>query len=286
MEITSPNPTNLELEKLVLKIDDLAVLPHVVFKVLELTASTDSQTSEMERAIIVDPGFSSKLLVLANSAYYGLPKKVTSIREALVFLGYRQVRNLAMTIGMFDMFVGKTDKESLRRRSWWRHSVDSAVSAKWIAYQSRKVNPDDAYTCGLLHYIGRTLLDRVGGRDYEYVERLSHTGMCEFEAESKVYGCNHVELAIAAAGKWGLPEAIGGGLDYIGMHPSSRENPLAGCTAVGSRVAWISRERGQSDSMHSLPSWALAAIGIDEEKTNTLIDGGSGAIASAQLQFA
>src|SRR5688572_2309354 len=93
---------NHALDQIMSKVDGMAVLPHVVFKVLEITGDCDSPAVEMEKAINIDPGFSTKILTLANSAYFGLPKRVTSIKEALMFLGFKSIRNLAMTVGAFD----------------------------------------------------------------------------------------------------------------------------------------------------------------------------------------
>ena len=135
-----PVANDERLNDILRKVNDLAVLPHVVFKVLEISGSSEAPASHMERAIVVDPGFSAKVLSLANSAGMGLPRKVNSIREAIAFLGFRQMRSLAMTVGVFDLFVGKTDKESLRRRAWWRHSIDTAVCCRWLATQSRKAS--------------------------------------------------------------------------------------------------------------------------------------------------
>ena len=124
---------NRSIDKLIQRIDEIAVLPHVVYKVLEQSASTDTAASELERTIVVDPGFSTRLLTLANSAFYGLPKKVTSIRDAVTFLGYKQIRQLAMTVGFFDMFVGKNDRESLRRRAGLRLSIDTVICCRLLA---------------------------------------------------------------------------------------------------------------------------------------------------------
>src|SRR5688572_14825599 len=160
------------LEKLLARINEMPVLPHVVFKVMEISGSSEFPAAELERAIVVDPGFSSRLITLANSAYYGLPRKVTSVREAIGFLGFKAIRQLAMTVGVFDLFIGKNDKDSLRRRRWWRQSVDTAVCCKYVAERTKLVSADDAYTCGLLHFIGKTLLDRFGEDSYEKVELL------------------------------------------------------------------------------------------------------------------
>ena len=276
------------LTDLLEKVDGLAVLPHVVFKVLEISASEDAPPMELERAIIVDPGFSSKVLTLANSAFFGLPRRVTSIREAIMFLGFRSVRNLALTVGAYDMFAGKNDKESLRRRAWWKHSVDTAVCCKWLAFFSRKVQPDDSYTCGLLHLIGKTLLDRFGNGDFDRVAIMMQNGTSELEAEGRVFGCDHIQVAIAASERWGFPETLVSGLSYLGVPAEDEEGRMQrACTALGNAIANISQYRRDNPGERQpdeLPAWALEALGI-AEKAEMLVEQGVGAIAAAQMHL-
>lgn len=275
---------NSALSALIAKVDDLAVLPHVVFKVLEITGDSDSPSNDMEKAITIDPGFSSKVLTLANSAYFGLPKRVMSIKEALMFLGFKSVRNLAMTIGAFDMFVGKNDEESLRRRAWWRHSVDSAVCAKWLAKVSGKISADEAYTCALLHYLGRTLLDRFGDGSYTEVSHAVEAGMAIRDAERSILGCDHVEVAVAAAKKWAFPEALSEGLRYLDA-PSPGEAFAAerACTALSSAIARYAR-KGHADLVE-LPLWTLSFLALPGDQAETIIDDGIAEITAAQLSF-
>lgn len=265
------------------KVNELAVLPQVVYKVVELSASTDTAATEIERAIVVDPGFSTKLLTAANSAYYGLPKKVTSVKEAIMFLGFKTVRQIAMTVGLYDMFVGKNDKESLRRRTWWRHSVDTAVCARWLAKETKSLAPDNAYTCGLLHYIGKTLLDRFGGEDYEFTKPMMEAGLTDIEAERELYGVDHVAIAIAAAAKWGFPEELLAGIAYTEPTAEDSEFPLHGaCIAVASAIA----NRAvvglhDADPTHWMPEWATNRLGITTERYQSVIESGSRAISEA-----
>jgi HD-like signal output (HDOD) protein len=279
---------NDPLAELIEKVDGLAVLPHVIFKVLEVSSSEDAPPLELERAIIVDPGFSSKVLTLANSAFFGLPRRVTSIREAILFLGFRAVRNLAMTVGTYDMFVGKSDKDSLRRRAWWKQSVDTAVCSKWLAFFTRKAQPDDSYTCGLLHLIGKTLLDRFGHGDYGRVEMMVTAGVPELDSESRVYGCNHIDVALAAAERWGFPETLVSGLAYL--TPPDDDDPSApqrACTALGDAIAKIAaaQSRGEEPVTENLPPWALNVLGVGPERVEMLVEQGIGAIAAAQMHL-
>ncbi len=274
-----------QIDSILSKVRELAVLPHVVYKVLEISGATDTSTVEIESAIAVDPGFSSKVLTVANSAFYALPKKVTSIREAVLFLGFKSIRQLAMTVGIYDMFVGKTDKESIRRRTWWRRSVDTAVCSRWIAKECGRIPLEDAYTVGLLHLIGKTLLDRFGGKDYESVETLMRAGLPDTEAERKVFGCDHVEVAAAAAVKWGFPDVLVEGIKYT--EPPSEPGPAASlraCVAIASRIAHWAIDRAtdpEESDERQIPKWSLDSIGIDPNRTEAIIRGANEAIAHA-----
>ncbi len=259
METKVANP--LSLKELTVKIQDLSVLPHVVFKVLELTASGEASAAEIEKTIVVDPGFSGKVLVLANSASFGLPRKVSSIREAAGFLGFRNLRNVALTVGAYDLFVGKTDKESLRRREWWRHSIDTAVGARWLAAKTLRVPADEAYTCGLLHQIGKTLIDRYAGADYERVMEMTRMGIPDYVAERDLYGYDHSEVAAAACEKWGLPEVLQSALRYTQpAHPADTAGNHRACLALAS---WLSHHA--KGDFGAPPMWAAEIMGFDIE---------------------
>lgn len=277
-------PDHNRLQGVLDRIGDLAVLPHVVFKVLEISAeSADSAGIEMERAIIIDPGFSSRILIRANSAAYGLPRKLVSIKEAIAFLGYRAIRNVAMTVGVFDVFIGKNDKTSLRRRRWWRQSLDAAICARWLARETRAGYPEEAYTCSLLHLLGKTLLDKLGEGEYEHVDQLVKGGIGDIEAERRVFGVDHVQLAAAAATLWGLPLTLVTGLDYTSAitldDPSAQ---LRALTATSNFIALAALDGWDDDPNDiRIPTWALEVLSLKEEKFCELTRSGIAVIAAA-----
>ena len=276
---------NHALNQLLAKADDIAVLPHVVFRVLDVTGDADLQSTGLEHAIITDPGFSAKVLTLANSAYYDLPKKVASVKEALLFLGFKSVRNLAMTIGAYDMFVGKNDEDSLRRRSWWRHSVDTASCARWIARRVDGVSADEAYTCGLLHIYGKTMLDRLGEGSYTECSHLIDHGTDVREAEQKVFGCDHVEVVVGAARKWGCPESLVQGLRYLDPPGAKEEFRLErATTAMASSIAHLARIGHKRDAQ-AIPDWSLEVLGIPADHAESAVEEGIAEITAAQLNL-
>ncbi len=267
------------LSTLIGRVSELAVLPHVVFRVLEISNQEDAPNSAMEAAITIDPGFTTKVLTMANSAAYGLPRRVTSVKEAIMFLGVRTVRSIAMTVGVFDLFAGKNDTESLRRRSWWRHSVDSAICAKWLASKHRLPNPEEAYTCGLLHNIGKTLLDKFGAKDYTQVTVIIDLGVDVLLAEDQIYGCHHTDVSVETARKWGLPDSLLYGLDYRTPPESGDEfGWLRACTALASQISIAARD-GANPDQFVLPAWALSILGKTDVDANDLVLGATNAIA-------
>lgn len=263
---------NAVVQAILSRVSEIAALPQVVYKIIELTGTTMTAVQEIDNAISIDPGFSSKVLMLANSAYYALPRKLTSIREAATFLGFKTIRQLAMTVGVFDMFVGKTDAGSLRRRTWWRHSVDTAVCAQAIARLVRTVSPDEAYSCGLLHDIGRPLLDRYGNGNYGDVELLCANGVHELAAEEQVYGCNHVEVGAAAAESWRFPPTL---CECVAYHhsPPDGEIPLhAAITCLANEIAHAivaGRTRQSEEALGGgFSAWATDTLSFDATKTD------------------
>lgn len=275
-------PNDQALAKVMARVGDLAALPHVIFKVLEISAeAADTAGIEMERAIVIDPGFSSRILIHANSAAYGLPRKLVSIKEAIAFLGYRAIRNAAMTVGVFDLFIGKNDKASLRRRMWWRHSLDCAICGRWLSRELKAAYPEEAYTCGLLHLLGKTLLDKLGTPDYSEVEALIEGGMEPLAAETQVFGVDSATLASGAARKWGLPQDLVDGLRYTGPNPEGPTPPLCALTAIADFIAGCATDGWDGNvEDERIPFWALTLLNVPTERLDALVNSGLAVIAA------
>mgnify|MGYP000365601377 CR=1 FL=1 len=262
-----------QTEVILQKVKELAVLPQVVHQVLELTNNPNATARDLERVISIDQGMSVRVLNTVNSAYYGLPRKIASIKDAVVLLGFKTIRNLAMTASMFDLFVGKTDRQNLRRGKWWRHSIDTGLCARLIASQVDGVSPDEAYTAGLLHDIGKPLLDRYGGAPYEQVEDLMNQGMPELEAEREVFGCDHAEVGREISLHWGFPEKL---VEAIGEHHAETLRPwqdtrLVAVVILANQLAHLLRQPHPPDDWwFSLPAWLMEALHLTSQRLHSL----------------
>lgn len=266
----------VEVKTIMDKIRDMAVLPQVVCQVMDLTVNPSATARDLERVIAVDPGMSSRVLNTVNSAYYGLPRKIASIKEAVVFLGFKSIRHIAMTAGVFDMFVGKADKQNVRRRTWWRHSIDTALCCRLVASQSHDLSTDEAYTAGLLHDIGKPLLDRYGGTPYDEVELLMNTGMGALEAERAVYGRDHATLGREISLHWRFPQKLA---DAIGGHHAQdaselNEPLLTAVTVIGNYMSHAVRAMGQEEDpllLLNAPGYALELLQLNPNTLQALV---------------
>jgi putative nucleotidyltransferase with HDIG domain len=262
-----------QAESVVQKVKDLAALPQVVHQIIQLTNKSNASAKDLERLISIDQGMSTRVLNTVNSAYYGFSRKIASIKDAVVLLGFKAVRNLAMTVSVFDLFVGKTDRQNLRRGKWWRHSIDTALCARLIASQVAGVSPDEAYTAGLLHDIGKPLLDRHGGAPYEQVEDLLAQGMPELLAEQRVYGCDHAEVGYAVSLHWGFPEKL---VEAIGCHHTESvdglsDAPLTAVVVLANFVAHLLRQPNAPKTWwFDLPPWVSETLQLSPHQLQSL----------------
>ncbi|GIV08678.1 MAG: hypothetical protein KatS3mg019_0769 [Fimbriimonadales bacterium] len=275
-----------QTQSILQQVKDLAALPQVTHQVIQLTNNPNASVKDLERLISIDQGLSTRVLNTVNSAYYGFSRKIASVKDAVVLLGFKTVRNLAMTVSVFDMFVGKTDAQNLRRGKWWRHSIDAALCARLIASQVEGVSPDEAYTAGLLHDIGKPLLDRYGGAPYEQVETLTAQGASELYAERTVFGCDHAEVGRVVSLNWGFPEKL---VEAIGEHHAEsvgewHDTGLVCVVILANHLAHTLRQPDAPDDWwFFLPNWLTDMLRLNPQQLQSLYLGCKAEIQSSPM---
>ncbi len=217
------------MEKILDGATDLAALPQVVMRVMDLTNDPKATAQDLEKIIALDQALAARVLTLANSSYYGLPRRVSTLREAVVFLGFKTLRNLAMTITTFNLFLGRADTPALARRTLWRHSVDTAQCARVIVgllhpATQEAVGADQAYTCGLLHDIGKMALDQSRHALFVAITQISGAHHVRYSRiESEVLAFSHGQLGAGLATRWNLPPML---CEAIAFHHTPRAAEL------------------------------------------------------------
>lgn len=216
----------LSLNEIVQKVDELPALPHVTYRVLTLTSDPKTSITELAETITQDQALTAKVLRMANSAYYGYARRISSIGDALIILGFSTVRNLVLAASVYNVMDKELNGYYLLKGELWKHSMLTALIARLLA---KKVNydvPDQAFTAGLLHDIGKTILNTYMQKRFAEVLEKVHEGNVPFmEAEQMILGFDHAAVGSRVAEKWNLPDEL---VEAIAVHhtPSlSKINP-------------------------------------------------------------
>lgn len=208
---TAPvDPTQTEL--ILSRIDALPPLPAVAVRLLELTTSETSGAREVIDLISSDQSLSARLLSLARRAHLGTD--VRTIDRAVVLLGFDAVRHLVLSIQVFEVFAQRADAppDGLDRLGCWKHALAVGCAARLLAEHhagAPRVGREEAFLCGLLHDIGKLVLDVCFPRSYARVIRRVVDEGCDLsEAEREVFGLDHTLAGKRLAAYWKLPAMI------------------------------------------------------------------------------
>lgn len=200
----------------------LPALPSVVTELLDSFNNPDLDVDTLARTITNDQALAARALRIANSPFYGLAGRVTTVHDAIVVLGFRAVRSLVLSAAMVDS-VGKVGEGQQNLISFWRHSVAVALLARGLAKQVGE-NPETAFTAGLLHDIGRVFFGACFPEHYRQVKLWQHTHDApSCHAEQEVLGLTHGTAGRVLAKKWGLPAAIIAAISH--HHEPEAEQP-------------------------------------------------------------
>ena len=158
--------------------------------------------------IELDPALTLKVLRLCNSPFYGIPLKVTTLRGAVVYLGADAIVNYVLA-GCVASLYGSKSRRAQDTGEGWRHAVGAAVCAQVVAGRSDAPLGPLAFTCGLLHDIGKVLFDASDADEKLPVPPgAERHGLTFLEAERAAFGFDHAEAGAALAKHWSLPEEI------------------------------------------------------------------------------
>ncbi len=239
-------------ELILKRIRDIPSLPEVVNKTIPLLGEADVPASKIAQLISYDPGLTSKVLRMVNSAAYGFQRQISSIQHGIMILGFNTVRGLVLSASIFKMFEHQTSTGAaigarrLNHLDFWRHSLSTAMAARLIGHALKMPDTDDAFSAGMLHDIGKIVLDVYFTKDYvpvlDAARQLKqiHHGPGFVALEERVLGTDHAKIGAFLAQKWKLPTSITEVVQYH-HQPELAEHsrPLVYLIALASQIAVV-----------------------------------------------
>jgi len=198
------------LNDIVEQIDLLAPIPAIATQIVTKSEDPNSSMSEIADLIVNDPALTANLLKICNSAYFSLPRKVESVKDAVSWVGLDKIVELVLTNSVAANFNKGLEGYGLGEGELWRHAVTSAHVAKSLAQRCGvSQNKHLIYTAALLKDIGKLILGRFVAFSFEKINILVHSQGYSFnDAEKNIIGMNHEELGAMVGEKWSFSEKL------------------------------------------------------------------------------
>jgi len=242
----------VHIQDLINRVGDLPPIPMAAEAALTVIRNPASGMVELAEVLSLDQALSSLVLRWANSAYFGLVRPVSTVREAVVYLGYQAVQSLILGGSISALLERPVPGYGLKRGELWKHSIAVAAGSRLILQKIAPQQAEEAYLAGLLCDIGKLAMD-VLLQDIDPLARPHSQSLEEMERE--LFGFDHAHLGAEIARKWHLPPQL---IEAIAWHhaPSEAEEP--------SLIV---------DAVHASDCAAvMMGIGVGIEGTETLLD--------------
>ena len=183
-------------------VDGMPAFPKSVQRVLELTRDVNSTPKDLVEVIDKDPVLTVKILKVVNSAYYSLPKQITSVGHAVVYLGFNTIKNLALSIAAIGM-LPKTNEAGFDGQQYLLHSLATAAIGKQLALKVDDADPMDCFIAGLLHDFGKVVLAQFMPKEFRGALEVSQQqGTSLHLALRQTLGVDHAVVGAMLVEKW------------------------------------------------------------------------------------
>lgn len=225
----------------VARLVDLPSLPALLMEALQQSAGNQG-LSDLADKIGQDPPMVVRILRIANSPFYGMPREIGSLQEAVVLLGLNRVRD--MLLGVCFSKILSVQHKDFNYQLFWRHSMAVAHCTRQLATYTG-IDQDIAFTAGLLHDIGLLVIVLLFPDDFSRIIVEPHSD--SIETERRIIGFDHVEIGCKAVKHWNLPIAI---QEAIEQHesPPTQESPISLGLLIYTANLLVSNEEQSDDS--------------------------------------
>lgn len=198
MDDTQPLPFDI----LVKKAGDLEMMPQVARKVIDLVADQNSTAAQLAGLLEKDANITTRILKIANSAFYGLRREVKTVQQSIVILGFKSLRS--MVVASSSKALHK--RFGITEQLMWDHSIGTAIAGKIFAEKSPTAVGELAFVGGLLHNVGKTVMNNECPKPFmEVMKKVYNEGMQPIDAEIQIFKYSHPEVGFKVTEKWGLP---------------------------------------------------------------------------------
>jgi len=268
-------PESQIVKQILQDIHDIPPLPEIATRVMQLTNDPDVSAAELNKVISQDEALTANLLKLCNSSYYGLPRVISSVTQAIMYLGFQTVRNMVLSTAL-DRIYERTDLSVYHYtpHGLSEHSFATAVASQVISKKLRPGLGDTAFTAGLLHAVGKIVLAKYAREHREQLLQVSGADYITSEAERQVFGADYAEVGAKIADNWNFPQEL---ILSIGHHLQPEEakgRPLLAVIVYLGNIVCLRLGAGLTTGPRVVPisDYCTESTGISEDEMPALCE--------------
>ena len=240
------------------KVSSFPSMPQAGIKLRALLAEEDVPVDEIEAILRHDPGLATNVLRLANSAFFGVPQKVETLKHAVMLLGVKRFAQIAVSASMSKNMDQAVEGYNLSPGELWLHSIAVSNTAEALARHKKFPETNDVFTPALLHDMGKLVLGQFVSEEQQKIEAITAKGVPLDVAEHMVLGTDHAEIGAAILAKWSFPADI---VRAVRWHHNPERNKKS---TSKSDITYLSnlmcQPQGGSDSTDGQPVMLSSAV--------------------------
>ena len=183
-------------------------MPATGAKMLRMLEDPETSVDEIEDVLRHDPGLTANVLKLANSAYFGIPSKVSSVKQGVLLLGLKRLIQLVVASCVSAVMDKPVPGYDLPPGDLWRHSIAVSIAAEALVKDKKGIDAEDIFTPALLHDIGKLILGHFVKEELDDIEKIASKGVPYVVAENMVLGTDHAEVGAQVLTQWSFPPEV------------------------------------------------------------------------------
>ena len=214
-----------KVDSIIQSVTSLRPMPSNITRILKEIENPEITIEVLVGLISLDQALAALVLQLSNSVSLGYTRQCSTLYESIMYIGLKRLKTILLTSSATGMMDRSLSGYRLGAGELWHHSLVTGVASEWLAQALRYPNPEEAYVSGLLHDIGKLLLDQFVLSNYQTItDAVQHYKLELWQVEQKLIGIDHATVGGLIAERWNYPLILVDAIRYHHTPAMARKN--------------------------------------------------------------